>query len=377
MEKKILIVASLDGFANSVWPTKMQQYITQKGHHVEILDTFYFGRLSNRKGTIGTYLPKPSLYGFILYCLEFLWYFIRKFLPNQAKYFGYYFITSIMKARKIIIKNIISNRYYDLIVCGSPIDSQFIAETDDICRTLLTCPAPLADELYYSNMITGDKHEKLRELETRIFKSCTYLSFHWHTLANYVKKYYKYDKDNIFIMNFGTEEASRKAEYNEKLKIIFLGYLGGHWVNFPLLSRLSKIYPIDVYGSPAPDPKYQLNYKGYAPSEVLSEYQFGLITITQDTLRREGGFSAKHLDYLAHGLPVLIPEWREYAKDLKGTVLFNENNFLNQIKYYSQREEWEFLSKEALKQARELTWENTFRVLDDILDLSETLEMPL
>jgi hypothetical protein len=168
-------------------------------------------------------------------------------------------------------------------------------------------------------------------------------------------------------MNKGTEETASKAEYTMNPKIVYLGKLDGYWINLPLLSKLSKIYPIDVYGSPAPDPKYELNYKGYATSDILSQYQFGLITITDDKLRREG-FSAKHLDYLSYGLPVLIPEWRANAKNLKGTVLFNEDNFLSCIRYYAQKEQWDILHTEALQQAKELRWENTLKALDNILE---------
>jgi hypothetical protein len=46
---------------------------------------------------------------------------------------------------------------------------------------------------------------------------------------------------------------------------------------------------------------------------VLLSYQAGLITCTRDELRRDG-FSAKHLQYLAHGLPVLAPEWRRHPR---------------------------------------------------------------
>jgi len=366
LEKRILIIASLDGFANSVRPLKIQQYISQKGYKVDILDTLYLSRLSNKKGTLGNKLPRPSFYGISLFILQILNFLVVKFLPKHKKYFSYFLITSMMRFRGKILSKTIQKHLYNLVICVSQLDSYYLVDIGKTCRTLFDCPTPLAAELYFGNLLTFDKYEKFKDFEIKIYKSCTYLSFNWETYASYVKKYYNYNEKNIVKLNWGTEETSSKAAYNIQPKIIYFGKLEGNWINLPLLSKLAKIYPIDVYGSPAPDPKYGLNYKGYASSDVLSKYQFGLITITDDILRKEG-FSAKHLDYLSHGLPVLIPEWRESAKDLKGTVLFNERDLLEKIKYYSEQEQWNILHKEALKQADEIRWENTLKSLDAML----------
>jgi hypothetical protein len=368
MENNILMIASLDGFANSVWAAKIQQYIARKGYKVDVLDTLYLGRFASQKGKFATKLPQPHLYELLLYMLEITYYFfLPKFLPNYRKHCGYFFISSIMKVRSKIISKIIRSKHYNLIICVSQLDAYVLTRVDKNCRTIFSCPTPFAEELYYGNLLTDSQHKKLMDFETKIYERCTYLSFHWDTYAQYIKKYYHYALDNIVNMNKGTEETASKAEYTMNPKIVYLGKLDGYWINLPLLSKLSKIYPIDVYGSPAPDPKYELNYKGYATSDILSQYQFGLITITDDKLRREG-FSAKHLDYLSYGLPVLIPEWRANAKNLKGTVLFNEDNFLSCIRYYAQKEQWDILHTEALQQAKELRWENTLKALDNILE---------
>lgn len=373
MKNKILMIVSLDGFANSVWATKIQQYIVQKGYETEILDTLYLSRLAEKKGNLATKLPKPYFYEMILYVLEMIYYFfVLNFFPEQKKYFGYFFITSIMKIRGKIIAKRIQSQPYDLVICLNQLDSYAFMEVDRNYRTFFSCSTPFADELYYGEQLTKDAYKRFVEFDIKIYKRSTYLSFHWDTYADYIRKYHGYERDNIVTLNKGTEETADKAQYSGNPKIIYLGKLDGYWINLPLLSRLSKIYPIEVYGSPPPNPKYGLNYKGYASSEVLSRYQFGLITITDDNLRREG-FSAKHLDYLSYGLPVLIPEWRPNAKNLKGTVLFNESNFLSLIKYFSQEERWDMLHKEALKQAEELRWENTLKALDDMLEPSRIM----
>src|SRR2546430_11968491 len=43
------------------------------------------------------------------------------------------------------------------------------------------------------------------------------------------------------------------------------------------------------------------------------------------------GFSAKHLQYLAHGLPVLVPVWRRHIGLLRGSVGYDERTFLSVI----------------------------------------------
>jgi hypothetical protein len=138
-------------------------------------------------------------------------------------------------------------------------------------------------------------------------------------------------------------------------------------INLPQLSRLSKIYPhIDVYGGPPPDPALQLNYKGHADPSVLADYQVGLITLTEDELPKSG-FSAKHPQYLAYGLPVLVPRSRRRLDLLKGSVPYEERTFLATLEALTDRREWTRLSDEAYGQAQQLEWDKTLRPLDELV----------
>jgi hypothetical protein len=162
--------------------------------------------------------------------------------------------------------------------------------------------------------------------------------------------------------------SKEAASFREPPRVIYLGYLGGYWIDLELLAALSRSYPhIDIYGLPKPPRRLGLNYKGYATPDVLRDYQFGLITCTKDQLRREG-FSAKHIDYLAAGLPVLAPEWRTSTQDLGGTVTYSVESFAEQIRTCSNEAAWTTLSKEALEQARELSPQ---RVAAEFLSLVE------
>jgi hypothetical protein len=149
--------------------------------------------------------------------------------------------------------------------------------------------------------------------------------------------------------------------------VVYIGSLSSQYINLPLLSRLSALYPhIDVYGGPPPDPALGLNYLGWAPPSILRDYQLGLITCTKDEIRRDG-FSAKHLDYISFGLPVLVPAWRRHMDLLRGSVPYDEESFVSLIERLSVEQEWQRVSDEAYAQAEQLTWDKTLRPLESLL----------
>jgi hypothetical protein len=102
---------------------------------------------------------------------------------------------------------------------------------------------------------------------------------------------------------------------------------------------------------------------------VLLDYQFGLITITDDDLRRVG-FSAKHLEYVSYGLPVLCPEWRQDHRLAGVTIPFNETSFLAQLRRCSDRDVWQEIHEQCVATAADLSWERQLRPLDEIVDAS-------
>ena len=196
-------------------------------------------------------------------------------------------------------------------------------------QTLYDCPTPWADEMYFEGRLTDRQRRKLRRLETKIFRCVDHLAFHWESYARYAVEHYGIDGDNIVTINWGCTPNSKRAEFRRPPRIVYLGSLSQTAVNLSLLSRLTKLYPhIDVYGGPPPDPSLGLNYLGYAPPSVLEQYQLGIITSTRDELRQDG-FSAKHPQYLAFGLPVLAPASRRHLDLLRGSVPYEEETFLS------------------------------------------------
>jgi hypothetical protein len=255
---------------------------------------------------------------------------------------------------------------FDLIICEMPHDAGVLTVPTS-ARTLYDCPTPWADELFLERSLTARQHRKLRHLEAGLFEHVDYLAFHWESYATYAVDHYNISGRNIMTLNFGCRPAARRAKFSVPLRIVYLGSLSSRFINLPLLARLHAIYPhIDVYGAPPPDPRLGLNYRGYAPSTVLGQYQLGLITCTQDELRK-AGFSAKHLAYLAYGLPVLVPAWRHHMNPLGGSLPYDEDTFGSVLASISEESNWRRVSDEAYAQARRLAWDETLRPLDELV----------
>ena len=109
-----------------------------------------------------------------------------------------------------------------------------------------------------------------------------------------------------------------------------------------------------------------MNYKGYAWPSVLGGYQLGPITCTKDELQRDGS-SAKHLQYLAYGLPVLVPAWRRQLELLRGSVTYDNGSFTDVIDTLRVPSAWQRLGDMAYERATALSWDRTVQPLDAIL----------
>jgi hypothetical protein len=214
--------------------------------------------------------------------------------------------------------------------------------------------------------LTERQRRRFRRFEREIYERADRLSFDWETYASYVVTHYGADVGNLLQLNWGCTPVAERARFNDPPRIVMLSSLSSHFINLPLLSRLSKLYPIDVYGGPPPDPALGINYLGWAPPSVLRDYQLGLITCSKDELRRDG-FSAKNMAYIEHGLPVLVPAWRRHMDLIRGCVPYDEDTFVSVIERLSHEPEWRKLSDEAYAQSLQWTWERTLQPLDDIL----------
>lgn len=361
--KKIAILCDMGSFANSIRPLEIKKFLQANGHKVVIINNIYiYQENNNRNANHPSFLLIQNLSNKLKkLAVEFV-------DKNVNGWLYFYFFLIKLKVRSHVLLKIIKKEKFDIIICENHFQSH-VVNKDLKVGTILDLDVPYIDELFYTGKINMEQKFRLNSIFKKIYEKSDYVNFQWYKYTDYVKENI-YNGNNITEVNFGCQPKphSKKAKYNIKPRIICLGYLGGQWVNLPLLSRLSKLYPIDVYGGPAPDKKWGLNYKGYAPdTDVLKGYQFGLITITKDKLRKSS-FSSKHLEYLSYGLPVLTPDWRKDRLLEKVSIYFNEKTFLNVIKKYSGRRKWQGMSNACYKQAQQWRWENVLKPLTDIIN---------
>jgi hypothetical protein len=269
------------------------------------------------------------------------------------------------------LEGIIKGAKYDVVI-GVESPLSYVLTRDLGCLKLFSWEAMGADELYFeqcaTNTVDLERIRCIRKLELEICKASDYVIFPWETTENYVRKHI-WNGDNFVTIRYGCYPQSKPVPYSFPPSIVSVGCLKHHWAGKELLSELTRIspYAIDVYGKDKPETKYRLNYKGFADSlDVFYNYQFGLNTISKDVFR-QNHFSSKPLSYIAYGLPVLSPDWMQFSHELRGCLPYNENNFTDLVDKYSEKDNWEKISKDAIEQARELDWAITLRPLEKIV----------
>ena len=363
---RVAIVCQLDRYANGLKPVEIERFLRERGHDVRLVNTYYLSRASHTPGTLRNKLPGLGFGRVALYSTEVASALLTRRWAFGRRRLSYYVLLADHRLRRRILRASLPLEDLDLVICETPHDAGLLTVPSS-ARTLYDCPTPWADELYFEGRLTERQHVRLRRLETKIFEGVDRLAFWWESYARYAVAHYGISGRNLMKLDFGCTPAPERARFSDPLRVAYIGSLSSRFIDLPLLSRLSALYPhIDVYGAPAPDPGLGLNYRGYAPPTVLRQYQAGLITCTRDELRRDG-FSAKHLQYLAYGLPVLVPAWRRHLELLRGSVPYDEDTLLSVIAGLSSRRGWERVSDEAYAQARRLVWEETLRPLERLL----------
>jgi hypothetical protein len=353
--KRVLIVGQLDRFANGLKPVEIQRFLHARGHDVRLFDTYYLSKVGGR----------AALALFALHAAHAL---ITRTSKRARRGLFYYFHLAESRVRRSLLSSSLTLDEFDLIICETPFDA-VVVTIPTSARRLYDCPTPWADELYFEGRLTERQHRKLRRIESDLFESVDHLAFHWETYGQYAVKHYGISGRNLMTLNFGCNPASRRATFRDPPRVVYLGSLSSRFIDLPLLSRLARIYPhIDVYGGPPPDPRLGLRYLGYAAPSVVADYQLGLITCTKEELRRDG-FSAKHLEYFAHGLPVLVPAWRRNLHLLEGSVPYDEETFRSKIDALADEAEWRRLSDLAYAQAQRLSWDRTLQPLETLLEV--------
>jgi hypothetical protein len=292
-----------------------------------------------------------------------LWYYYQR---GRARIQG----QDVMYMKKAAdrLEAIVKNGHFDAVICVET-PSSYVLSRELGCLKIFSCESLAADELYFSKGFSDlEQIKKLRSMELEILQGADYVVFPWKTTENYVRKYIN-DGDNFVTIKYGCYPQNKLASYFYPASIVSLGDLRYYWSNPELFSYLTQISPyvIETYGK-KPSKKYNLNYKGFASSpDILSNYQFGLNTVSKDKFR-QNHFSSRIINYLAYGLPVLSPDWMQLSHELKGVLPFNEQNFLEIVDKYSERSEWAKISEAAHNQSIELDWNKVLRPLAELIE---------
>ncbi len=310
----------------------------------------------------------------IIYGYPLLKYKILKFFHDRLKLDqSSKIILQALRLRGNIIHRLLTKNKSSLAILQYPEDMLTVLKKRNY-QTLYDSPTIYFRELELSQLYSQTTISVIRNLETQVYKNSDFVSFHWYSFFELAKKYHL-KINHPLVLNWGCSSPPQMSK-NHKLspqKIIHLGKLNSYWVNPKLLQHLSQTANVDIYSYENPDPQMYpnlKNFQGYLSSlQQLYQYQFGLITLSQDDLRSHG-FSAKYPLYLSFGLPVFCPEWRQDNFFKEATIYYNEKNFEKQLKKYSLKENWLKKHHAALKISQYLNWDTT---LIPLLDIIKTL----
>jgi len=268
----------------------------------------------------------------------------------------------------VIQRKVLDKERFDAVICTS-FPHAYLLTKDQPFVKIYDCPTPAVDELEQSGEHDEAVISGLRDMEMEIYRESDHVVFHWKTYEEYVRRHW-YDGANMTTLSYGCHPKEVRAEFAAPPRAVYMGYLGGYWADLDLLARLGRqgVCEIDVYGFPRPKRRLGLDYRGFEDgTEVLASYQLGLITCSKDPLRCHG-FSAKHIEYISYGLPVLAPEWREHLDLIRGSVPYSEEGFGDAVASLSDEENWTKMSDLAYEQAKALDWELTLSGLERMVD---------
>ena len=339
---KVALLYTGYGNANSVRPLEMTRYLEARGHQVDLVDLLGFGY--NRYLRLREPLASAAM---------------RSGLAGAGV-----LVRPMRRWADIIQRKVLDRERFDAVVCFS-FPHAYVLTRDLPCIKIYDCPTPAVDELELSGDHHGSVISALRDVEMEIYTSSDHVLFHWETYLEYVRKY-RYDGDNLVTMAYGCHPKERRAGFASPPRAVYMGYLGGYWSNLDLLSSLSSsgACDVDVFGFPRPHRRLGLDYRGASPNTaVLADYQLGLVTCSKDRLRREG-FSAKHVEYISYGLPVLVPNWRERLDLIKGSVPYDKESYPEVVARMSDEDEWTRMSDLAYEQSKALSWDRTLEGLE-------------
>ncbi len=358
----IHIVNSFDLAANEERAKVLASFLKDNGFSVNLIDSQLI--FTNSTNYIKNLFVSPFL--FLPYRLERFLAFHLKFSSLRPHLF---YLELQLRGR--LLQNYLKKIKAKTVISQDPKDLTCSLKPRPY-RLIFDIPTVFSEELKLTNLYSKNLIKKINRLEEIAYKNSDRTYFHWSSFLKIAQQKYPHI-NKFFDLNWGCTTPKKLAEFNSHPKTVYLGNLNSNWINPKLLKNISKTVSLDIYSYEKPNKKIysQLKTKGFMKNlESLSSYQFGLLTFTNDSLRNHG-FSAKHLTYLSHGLPVLCPEWRQDKLLKPAAIYYNEHNLKQVLQKYSQKSLWQKKHTAALKLAQKLQWQETLKPLLAYLKLNE------
>lgn len=361
MKKKLLIIYSRDGMANSLRVNQIKKAVEKVGIRVELFDsTSFFNDFYQKKS-------QENWWTWLKYYLRFL-----KPLCHLSAEYGlaqkYPFWGKLRQRARIIArhKSFITSH---IIMTPSTFEMMSLLKKYPWQKTIYDAHTCFINEVELENFHSGSEEmELLAKYEKKVLENADVVTFAWPSIRNFLLKKYHPHFKKVVEANWGCVSRDKVANPADETKIVFIGNTDNYWTASEELVELVKNskYKIDIFGKSKNKSIQSLDsYLDYLPQDKIykiSNYQFGLITLSQDKLRKET-FSAKHLFYFSFGLPVLCPEWRKDPLLAPGTIYYRPENFDQVVAQYSQPDLWKKKHQAALEIASKSLWSNQLQPL--------------
>lgn len=361
MKKKLLIIYSRDGMANSLRVNQIKKAVEKVGIRVELFDsTSFFNDFYQKKS-------QENWWTWLKYHLRFLkplCYFSAEYRLAQK----YPFLGKLRQRAMLIArhKSFITSH---IIMTPSTFEMMSLLKKYPWQKIVYDAQTCFVDEIKLENFHSGAEEMRLlAKYEKKVLENADVVTFGWPSIKNFLIKKYNPSFKQVVEANWGCLFREKVSALTEEVKIVFIGNTSNYWTASEELVELVKNskYKVDIFGKLKNKSIQSLDsYLGYLSQDKIykiSNYQFGLITLSQDKLRKET-FSAKHLSYFSFGLPVLCPEWRKDPLLAPGTIYYRPENFDQVVAQYSQPDLWKKKHRAALEIARKSLWSNQLRSL--------------
>ena len=342
--RPIVIVNHQDHGANEQRMETFYKYLHDNHHYVVKIDSFaeFQKVIASRKYLL--------IYGLTLIKYKILKSIVGPDMPLVE--------TMVLKAN--IIHRLLTKLHTSLAIIQYPEDMLVCANKSRSYKTLYDSPTIFFKELELSEKFNKNTISQIKHFESAALSNSDFVSFHWYTYFKLAKNI-NFKVNHPTILNWTCTPQTKLASYKPICKTIHIGKLNSYWVNPKLLSHIADNINLDIYSYETPDPQIYPSlkkFKGrYENESILSKYQFGLLTISDDDIRKSG-FSAKYLLYLSYGLPVLCPSWRHDPLLSPATIYYNQSNIKTLIKKYQNPILWQQKHQAALKLSKHLSTDN-------------------